>query len=44
MQFGPVLMYTLLLGATVLRTDSASKLRCPEQPEGYNFAKLIYNV
>ena len=25
---------------TVLRTDSASKLRRPEQPEAYNFAKL----
>ena len=31
---------TPLLSNTVLRTDSESKPRCPEQPEAYNFTKL----
>ena len=31
---------TPLPSNTVLRTNSESKLRCPEQPEAYNFTKL----
>ena len=31
---------TPLLSNAVLRTDSESKPRCPEQPEAYNFTKL----
>ena len=31
---------TPLLSAAVLRTDSESKPRCPEQPQAYDFAKL----
>ena len=29
---------------TVLRTNSESKPRCPEQPEAYNFTLIIYSV
>ncbi len=34
---------TPLLSITVLRTDSESKPRCPEQPEAYNFTNLQHD-
>ena len=33
----------IIICNTVLRTNSASKPRCPEQPEAYNFTLIINN-